>query len=244
MYHIMLRGNSHCHLFEDEADYKKFLSILRKAKANTGFQLFAYCLMSNHVHLIIQEQSTGDITEIMRTLLTTYAGWFNRKYQRIGSLISNRYKSKCLTGDQNLLTVLRYIHQNPVKAGIVAKAADYVWSSYNEYIRNAGENADRGFIYSMLSPVKMKAITQFKELHDMVVEGTESDFVPSDAKRKDENEVRHIIMEMLGGKEPSEIIGYFRKDRDIILRKLRAKGLSIRQIERATGISRGIIAKC
>ena len=249
LYHIMLRGINHCNLFEETADYEKFLLVLREAKKKIGFQLLAYCLMSNHVHLLIREQSTGDITAIMKSLLTPYAGWFNKKYQRIGSLIANRYKSECIYDDKYLITLLRYIHINPVKAGIVQNIADYQWSSYYEYIHDAGKNSDRGYIYSVLSPDKIRGVKQFMEVHEAYedAEATggweDGDYIPSDSRRRSEKDVRRVIKEILSGIEPNVIIGYNKADRNAALRKLRDSGLSIRQIERATGISKGIISK-
>ena len=161
----------------------------------------------------------------------------------------NRYKSECLNDDKYLLTLLKYIHKNPMKAGIVQNIEDYQWSSYYEYIRDTCINSDREYIYSMFSSDKKKALTQFTKLHvvfedeEEVGEGKYTEFIPSDFKRRSERDVRQVIKEILGGKEPNVIIGYNKADRDATLRKLRESGLSIRQIERATGISKGIISK-
>jgi len=89
--------------------------------------------MSNHVHIIIKELNMGDISLIMQRMLTRYAGWYNRKYDRSGILISNRFKSEPVETDEYLLTLARYIHQNPIKAGISTSIDKYKWSSFNDY---------------------------------------------------------------------------------------------------------------
>lgn len=117
IYHVTFRGMNHCHIFEEEKDYIELITTLIILKKEIKFKIYAYCLMSNHVHLLIREENERDIVTIMRRLLTKYAGWFNKKYKRCGSLIANRYKSECAEIDEYLLNVVRYIHQNQIRAG-------------------------------------------------------------------------------------------------------------------------------
>ena len=125
LYHILFRGMNHCHLFEEEKDYEKFLEILKKVQDEMSYEIYAYCLMSNHVHILLRESTLKDITKIMRKILTKYAGWFNRKYKRSGSLIANRYKSEAVEDDKYIFSLVRYIHQNPIKAGMVCEIEKY-----------------------------------------------------------------------------------------------------------------------
>lgn len=120
-YHILLRGINRQHIFEEESDYTYFLKDLHNLKTDLAFAVYAYCLMSNHVHLLLREKQAGDISLIMKRLLTKYAMYFNRKYQRNGALIANRYKSVPVEIDEYFIPLLRYIHQNPLKAGLVDK---------------------------------------------------------------------------------------------------------------------------
>jgi REP element-mobilizing transposase RayT len=94
-------------------------------KETLEFQIYDYCFMSNHVHLIINKQKMGDISLIMQRISTKYAGRFNRKYDRIGILIANRFKSEPVETEEYFLTLLRYIHQNPVNAGITKSTSNY-----------------------------------------------------------------------------------------------------------------------
>ena len=241
LYHIVFRGVNHCHLFEEDADYEKFLTILKTVKNEFQFDLYAYCLMSNHVHLLIKEINIGDIVGIMKKILTHYAGWFNRKYKRSGSLIANRYKSECVKNDEYLFSLVRYIHQNPVKAGIIEKTEEYQWSSYTDYIKGKSDITDDNFILETLSQDKETAVKAFVNLHELF---DDNEYIPSDSKRKTEAQVRREIIKLSDGMEPNHIASLEKNDRNELIAKIKLGGLSIRQIERATGISRGIIAKC
>ena len=242
LYHIVVRGVNHCHLFEQEVDYMMFSSIVKEVKKEMNFKLYAYCLMSNHVHLLVLEEKLGDISIIMKRILTHYACWFNRKYERSGSLIANRYKSECINNSKYLFSLVRYIHQNPIRAGITGAINEYTWSSYNEYLKNdIGCITDKEFILETLSFDKEAALNRFVEFHK---EMDSNEFMPVDIKKKTEATIRREIMNIIGGKEPNSLACLNKSQRNKIIKELRESGLSIREIERATGISRGVIAKC
>ena len=118
IYHIMLRGINQQTIFEDDADYRRFLDTLEKYKAVSGYTVFAYCLMSNHVHLLLKV-ADEDLDMIMKRIGGSYVFWYNWKYSRRGHLFQDRFKSEPVETDPYFLAVLRYIHQNPVKAKIV-----------------------------------------------------------------------------------------------------------------------------
>jgi len=133
VYHIMMRGNEKKNIFLDNEDRDKFLNILFDKKLTSEYKLYAYCFMSNHVHLLMKE-SKEEIALCMKRINISYALYFNKKYSRIGHLFQDRFKSECVDNIQYLLSVIRYIHNNPVKAGITDKPMDYPWSSYSAYI--------------------------------------------------------------------------------------------------------------
>lgn len=165
IYHVVFRGVNHCHLFEETGDYEKFLERLHAVKEEMSLEVYAYCLMSNHVHLLLKEKTNGDITRTMRKLLTPYASWFNRKYQRSGALVANRYKSECVEDDAYLLTLLRYIHQNPISTGITKDILDYRWSSYTSYISRTSNLIDKDFIMGIFSEKPDQARKEFVSFH-------------------------------------------------------------------------------
>ena len=119
IYHIMLRGTNKQRIFHDDMDYQAFLEGLGKYNALSGFQLYAWWLMPNDLHLLLREGKESEpIEKIMRRLGTWYVYRYNRRYERSGPLFEGRYKSEAVEDDSCFLTVLRYIHRNPVKAGI------------------------------------------------------------------------------------------------------------------------------
>jgi putative transposase len=133
IYHVMLRGIDKREIFVQPSDYEKFLWYVQIVKEKANLSLFAYCLMTNHVHLLLKtdEEEIGDI---IKCIAVGYAQYHNIKYGRTGHLFQNRFRSETVDNDNYFLTVLRYIHQNPVKAGLVNNISDYRWSSYGTYI--------------------------------------------------------------------------------------------------------------
>ena len=132
IYHIMLRGINQQQIFEDEEDYAKFLDILKECKEISEYKVFAYCLMGNHIHLLVKE-GTENLEQMFKRICGRFVYWYNTKYRRVGHLFQDRFKSEPVDSERYFFTVLRYIHQNPVKAGICKRVEDYIYSSYSEY---------------------------------------------------------------------------------------------------------------
>jgi len=242
LYHIIFRGINKQNIFEEENDYQKLKRLLSTIKQELDFKLYAYIFMSNHVHLLFQEKEAGDSTTAMHKLLTIYAGWYNKKYSRSGSLFGNRFASKPVDEEEYLLALVRYIHQNPIRAGVVSKLNDFKWSSYHDYHNGAKYPTvltDTDFLLGYLSASKETAIQVFTNLHhEMINEKYEIGY----SRRLTDEEVRTSIVAIIDGKEPHTISSLPKYERNSILRRLK-ENFSIRQIERATGISRGIISR-
>jgi len=132
-YHIMQRGINQQQIFEDEEDNEKLLEVLQECKVISGFELFAYCLMGNHTHFLMKTHEE-ELDQIFKRVGARYVYWYNNKYQRSGHLFQDRFKSEAIESDRQFLAVLRYIHQNPVKANLCESISKYRWSSYNEYL--------------------------------------------------------------------------------------------------------------
>lgn len=132
IYHIMVRGNAGRDVFIEEEDRQKLLKIIINKKREREFNIYAYCLMDNHFHLVLKEHE-DNVSHIMKKINTTYAIYFNKKYQLNGHLFQGRFKSEIIESDDYFLAVIRYIHNNPVKAGIVLLPQEYKWSSYFSY---------------------------------------------------------------------------------------------------------------
>jgi len=124
----MLRGVNRDAIFLEDADRERFLTALRAARDASGFSILAFCLMDNHVHLVLRAGAEPIGTGVKR-LGVRYAGWFNRKYDRVGHLFQDRFKSVPVDDDAHLVSLLRYVWNNPVEAGLVDHADAYRWSS-------------------------------------------------------------------------------------------------------------------
>ena len=240
LYHVIFRGLNRQNIFEEKEDYQKLKEIIKKVKEEKKFELYAYCMMTNHVHLFLKEENLGDIKKIMHKILTTYVVWYNRKYQRSGSLIGNRYKSEPIEDENYYFELIRYIHQNPVKAGLIQTVNDYKWSSYNEYIKQSEDLVDINFTLEALDDDKNKAISYFIQLHQTLI--TDACFSLSDTKKLTDEQLKRKIFKVIK-MEPSEIAVKEKTERNELLFTLRRNGFTIGQLERLTGVSRGIISR-
>ena len=136
IYHITNRGNRQEIIFRESIDYIVYLGILKetlKFYEDDNYKLISYCLMSNHVHLLLKT-GTKDPSFFMRRVNSMYARYFNSKYQYIGHLFQGRYFSNLINNVIELLEVSRYIHLNPVRAKMVDSPEKYMWSSYNKIV--------------------------------------------------------------------------------------------------------------
>lgn len=137
-YHIITRGNQKQLVFRDAADYEKYLSILTKYKKRYKFRLYCFCLMPNHVHLVIEVQNPLVLNKIMRGLNLSYTLYFNSRYEKVGHLWQDRFKSKIIEKDAYLLECMNYIEANPIRASLVSDLEGHAWSSYHFRRINSG----------------------------------------------------------------------------------------------------------
>ena len=133
LYHIITRGNDRQEIFHSVADHQKFLSLLVLQKQRTPFFLYAYCLMTNHVHLLIERQA-DTVGRIMQRVLTGYSQYYNRRYKRVGHVFQGRHKAILCQSDKYLGELVRYIHLNPVRARMVGQPEEYLYSSHRAYM--------------------------------------------------------------------------------------------------------------
>lgn len=244
IYHIVVRGINKQEIFHDEEDIIRYLETLKKVKEISGCQILGYCLMGNHIHLLIKEEKES-ISTVMKRLGTSYARWYNWKYERSGHVFQDRYRSECVEDDRYLMVVIRYIHQNPVKAGIVEKIGDYRWSSIRayygkeEYPKRLTESK---LVLELFGENKEEALKRF-ELY-MEEKSDDKCLEANERIHLNDKEVRKKIRKILKNK-PVTILQQMNKDeRDKILRKIKSiKGSSLRQISRITGIGVYIIHK-
>ena len=130
-HHIVHRGHNRSTVFGGEADYRRYLDSLRELKEACGVRVYAYCLMTNHVHLLLTPSDEAGLGQLMKRLAARQTRYRNRTAGRTGTLWESRYKSSPVDADAYLLACVRYIEMNPVRAGMVAAPGDYPWSSFN-----------------------------------------------------------------------------------------------------------------
>lgn len=128
--HLIQRGNNRCACFYAEEDYRLYLDHLTEAAETHGCAIHAYCLMTNHVHLLLTPQRADSAGRLMKALGQRYVQYVNRTYGRSGTLWEGRFRSGLMQDDGYVLACYRYIELNPVRAGMVAHPAEYPWSSY------------------------------------------------------------------------------------------------------------------
>src|SRR4030042_7194784 len=133
-YHNINRGNQKQNLFLEESDFEKYLQLLKHYKKKYTFKLFGYCLMPNHIHLILQPKQSEKLIKFMQGITQTYSIWFNKKYKKVGRLWQGRFKSMVVQKDNYFLECIYYIETNPVRANLVLSPLNYLWSSYRDRV--------------------------------------------------------------------------------------------------------------
>lgn len=250
VYHVMLRGNNKQVIFENENDYLKFQQLLYQKCHPVDMDgdpmppscvIYAYCLMPNHVHLLIQEKDEY-VSDVIKSIGTSYAQYYNLKYGHSGHLFQGRFRSEPVDDWDYFLILLRYIHQNPVAGGLVWKVGDYEWSSWREFDNPTVCPMPLCSVQSVLSRISLDALT---ELVNEPLSRKKSilDYNNETSIRLNDEMIRAFISDDCGVRNPKDIQSYTKTERKAILKKIREFGGSIRQISRITGISENIVRK-
>jgi putative transposase len=237
IYHIILRGINRETIFRDDEDSNKFLQTLSKYRAKCGFQLYAYCLMNNHIHLLIKEEAE-DLSISLKRIGTSYVYWYNWKHERCGPLFQDRFRSEAVEDDQYFLTVLRYIHQNPLKANIVGKLSEYHWSSYPEYLKESSL-IDKDFPLRLFAVNEVNAISKFVEFHQL--KKSESCLEVSEKRKWKDKDAAVLITDLCGVDDCKDLGKMDISKQNTCYKQLYDKGLSVLQLSRLTGVGRWMI---
>jgi putative transposase len=163
LYHVIVRGNQRQAIFRSDADRRRYLDLLKQYRKRYDFHLYAFVLMSNHIHLLLEVGETP-LAKAMQGLQQSYTLYFNRKYELVGHLFQGRYKDILCDRDAYLLELVRYIHLNPVRSKIVDSPGNYAWSSHRAYV-SAGdhENVECDWILKQFSPQPNQARRLFAQ---------------------------------------------------------------------------------
>ncbi len=239
-YHIIMRGINRQTLFEDEEDYIRFVQTLERYKEVCGYSLYAYCLMGNHVHLLLKEDK-HPLETIMRKICGSCVLWYNKKYDRVGYLFQDRFKSEPVEDEAYFLTAIRYIFQNPLKANLVTEISNYAWTNYVNYmVEDKGAAID--FVFDIFNKNREKAIKSF--IHYINRENNDECLDIFQRHQITDDDAREIIKKHCGINHGTEMQKLDIQTRNSHIKGLKEKyGLSIRQIERITGIGRGVVQR-
>lgn len=230
--HVIVRGIGKQVLFEVNSDYVFYLKRLEKYCLETEVRICAYCLMENHVHLLVRGEPDS-IALLMKKIGVCYSGYFNRKYSRVGHLFQDRYLSEPVESERYLLNVFRYILRNPEKAGI-CKAPQYKWSSYGYY----------GMCPAFMEiDAVRRLLRSWQQYEQFVATDNDDQCLEYETAKHDDAWAIEKIRECLGVSSGTELQKLDKASRDKALKELSGVGLSMRQIERLTGISRGVIKR-
>lgn len=244
IYHIMWRGANRQEIFHDDQDRIRFLDYLDKYKEKAELSVYGWCLMNNHVHLLLKEGSEP-ISNTMHRIGVCYVGYYNWKYKTTGSLFQNRFKSECVESYPYLMTVIRYIHQNPLKAGMVKRVGDWEWSSCLAYYDQPiypRKLLDSDFILKLYSGNVKRARRLFQNFNEF---STQDECLDDDEKiRLTDDEARVEIKRLLNSIEIAQVKSLPRDQRDELIRQVKqTKGISQRQAARILGISPSLVNK-
>lgn len=247
IYHVILRGVNRQQIFEEIGDYEFMLECLKKIRTKASesgeiylyrCKIYAYCLMGNHVHLLIRESSSS-IGEIIKSLASSYAMYFNRRHCRTGHLFQERFKSEPCTDWSYFVTLLQYIHRNPIKAGITANI-NYRWSSWHEYIMPSHDNiCTTDDVFNHITIQELKSMMIKEDESSSCLEIIEND-IP---KMLSDDEVRSEIIRLSQCLSISEFQRQDKSRRAEILSLVHNLGASYRQLARISGISFSMIIR-
>ena len=235
IYHVMLRGIDRQLIFEDSEDYIRFLDIVEECREVCNFQLYAYCLMGNHVHLLLKVQDEG-LETIFKRIGGRYVYYYNVKYQRVGHLFQDRFKSEPVDNNEYFLTVLRYIHQNPVKAKLCSKVEEYPFSSFAEYLHES-TFVDTEFALGIIDRSEFVRFNNAPNSDICLELVTPSRHAVTDAQ------AQVIIGKISHCKTVTEFQSLEENKKERFIKKIYEKGVSVRQLSRLTGTTKGIVEK-
>ncbi len=241
IYHVILRSVNQHIIFEEESDYQKFLFIFSDCKMNYDLDLYAYCLMDNHIHLLLRIPP-DQLAAFFQSFGTRFVRWYNNKYSRSGHLFQDRFHSSVIESKQSFLSALIYIHNNPVKANMCRYASEYRWSSVNAYYSANNPLVNVSFAYDIAG--SRDALLHFF--------AKECDAPDHPMFKDDHREVTHFLTDeealtvfhaVTHLASTSEITALGKVQRNRYAQDLRANGLTLNQIARIMDISKTTVKR-
>lgn len=252
VYHAILRGVNRQQIFECTEDYRRFVAILAAQTERTVDDygdmqeprcfIYAWCLMGNHVHLLIKE-NTDNVGDVMKRIASSYVYYYNHKYDRVGHLFQERYKSQPVSDWNYFVTLLRYIHQNPLKPHLVERLEDYQWSSWKEYMGIA----DRSFCSTNVVLERI-GIDDLKDLVECpLTEDEERGFIDVEVANKktflSDDEIWELLTQLCGATNLSQFQELPRPLQRQVLWEAHDNGAGVRALSRLSGVPYSIVQR-
>ncbi|EEG77668.1 transposase [Dethiobacter alkaliphilus] len=238
LYHIILRGVNREAVFIDDEDRRQFLKILKYIEKVSGCEILCYCLMDNHIHILLKVNDEP-LATIIKRICGSYVLYFNKRHGRIGHLFQERFRSEPVESNRYFLTVFRYILRNPVKAGMVKLVSEYRWSSYNEYVR--ASTLTGSYSLNLFAESGYNSFESFKEYVNTPNEDECLEY--EDKPSISDDEVKEII-EGIIGVCAREIKKMDKCQRNATIKRIKAVvDVPLRQLARVTGLSKSLLSK-
>ena len=235
IYHIILRSVNQHIIFEEDSDYQKFLFVLSDCIKKYDNKIYAYCLMDNHIHLLIYSDP-DDLPSFFQSLGSRFVRWYNNKYSRNGHLFQDRFYSVPIEDDSAFLSALTYIHNNPVKANVIRYPSEYRWSSFNAYYGKRDSLVNVALAYNICgskeSLMRYFAKQQLSSDNDLFI----NDHRDTTHFFTDEKAIS-IFRSLTNLSSVSDVANLEKIKRNDYIRKLREKGLTVKQVARLMDVS-------
>ncbi len=229
-FHIMVQGINKEYIFNSSENINKYMKIMKETKEKIDIMILAYCIMNNHAHILVHEEDIEKVTQYMHRVNLRYAKYYNKKYNRVGYVFRDRYKTQPIYSEKHLYTCVRYIHNNPVKANICDKANEYKYASCYDNIFYTDTELERN--------VKKNMYNEQTNLQE------EEKFVLMENEQNKEQICHEIIKEtMLKNSLTKESLHQNEKVLGDIIRKLKQEDISYRMMEKILGTNRKKLKK-
>ncbi len=235
IYHIILRSVNQHLIFEEDSDYQKFLYILSDSKMKYDIKIYAYCLMDNHIHLLLNSPA-DKLSVFFQSLETKFVRWYNNKYLRTGHLFQDRFHSTSIENERAFLAAIIYIHNNPVKANMCRYPSEYHWSSYNTYYGKKNSLIDTG----LAAKIAGNRDSLLRFFSRASTHSNDELFANDHRKQKlflTDEKALEVFISTAKLSSTSEVNSLNKVQRNRLVRELRSIGLTVKQIARLMDIS-------
>lgn len=183
-FHVITQGLNKSFIFDDESDIKYYISIMYKLKEEFQLKIISYCIMNNHTHMLLEVEEIKEMSNYMQKLNSMYARYYNKKYNRVGYVFKDRFKAEGIYTERHLYNCIKYIYDNPVKAGLCKVAKDYQYSNYKKYLKAVDDDYVFMDIDDDKDSLYNEAINKYLKENDLDL----------DKLKKDKNKLRSLII--------------------------------------------------